>query len=105
MSRRRSLSFWRRPPIQDLILQVDHMKHLNMLGLVAIATVALTTFLGSGSASATVLCKTELTQGCAANGWDYPVATVIESTVGEGESASIHTLGGTTLSTCTEAKI
>jgi len=33
------------------------MKHLKILGLAAVAAVALTALLGSGSASATVLCK------------------------------------------------
>jgi hypothetical protein len=36
----------------------EEMKHLKMLGLAAVAAMALTAFLGAGSASATVLCKT-----------------------------------------------
>jgi hypothetical protein len=56
------------------------MKYLKILGLAAVAAMALMAFLGAGSASATVLCKTTITEGCATSGWDYPAGTEIVST-------------------------
>jgi hypothetical protein len=40
------------------------MKHLKMLGLAAIAAMGLMAFLGASAASATVLCKQDVTSGC-----------------------------------------
>lgn len=75
------------------------MKHLKALGLVAAATMALMAFIGIGSASATVLCKTSITQGCAASGWDYPTGTTIDASL---EGTAIHELHESTmmLDTC-----
>jgi hypothetical protein len=56
------------------------MKYIKMLGLAAVAAMALMAFLGAGSASATVLCKTAETTGCAASGWDYPAGTTVTAT-------------------------
>ncbi|MGN6816373.1 MAG: hypothetical protein ACTHK3_09865 [Solirubrobacterales bacterium] len=78
------------------------MKYLKMLGLAAVVAAALMAFVGASSASATVLCKTPLTSGCAASGWDYPAHTVIHSS-----STNSGTLkaGGITLDTCTESTV
>ncbi|MGN6816372.1 MAG: hypothetical protein ACTHK3_09860 [Solirubrobacterales bacterium] len=78
------------------------MKHLKILALAAMACAAFMAFVGASSASATVLCKTNLTEGCAAAGWAYPAGTVIESS-----STNSGTLkaGGITLDTCTGSTI
>jgi hypothetical protein len=55
------------------------MKYLKILGLTAVAAMALMAFLGASSASATVLCKT--TQNVCAEKWDYPAGTRIEAIV------------------------
>lgn len=53
------------------------MRYLKLSGLAVIVAGALFAFGGAGSASATVLCKTTLTSGCAAAGWDYASGTAI----------------------------
>lgn len=73
------------------------MKYVKSLGLAAVAAMALTAFAGAGTASATVLCKTNLTSGCAAAGWDYTGSFGASLT----SSAVLETLGGTTIDTCT----
>jgi hypothetical protein len=76
------------------------MKYLKALGLAAVAAMVLTALIGAGSASATVLCKTALKEGCAASGWDYPTGTEIDiSLVG---TTSTSGTGGELLDTCTE---
>ena len=79
------------------------MKHLKILGLAAVAGMALVAFLGAGSASATVLCKTAVTEGCHAGGWAYPAGTEIDMSL-EG-TTSTSTTGGTLLDTCTEGTL
>jgi hypothetical protein len=82
------------------------MKYLKMLGLAAVAAMALMAFVGAGTASATVLCKTQLTTGCAASGWDYPAGTTIDATLKSPTStATLETTGGTTLDTCTGSTV
>ncbi|MGN6276465.1 MAG: hypothetical protein ACTHNP_11150, partial [Solirubrobacterales bacterium] len=79
------------------------MKHLKTLALAALAAAALTAFAGAGSASATVFCKTNLTSGCAASGWDYPAGTVIEFS--STTEAVDNFDGGPTLDTCIGSRI
>ncbi len=79
------------------------MKYVKMLGLAAVAAMALMAFVGAGTASATVLCKTTLTTGCAAAGQDYPAGTKIHAT-SEG-SAVLETTGGVVLDTCTGSTV
>lgn len=74
------------------------MKYVKMLGFAAMAAMGLLALLGAGSASATTLCKTQLTSGCDAAGWAYPSGTVIDGSL-EGTS-SLETTGGTVLDTC-----
>ena len=64
------------------------MKYVKMLGLAAVAAMALMAFLGASSASATVLCKTHITSGCAAAGWDY--AGPLEASLKPGTSAFLE---------------
>lgn len=79
------------------------MKHLKMLGLASIAAVALTAFVGSGTASATVICKTEPVAHVCPEGWDYPAGTEgLASLKGTG---TIETLGGAVLDTCSAGTI
>ncbi|MGN6274920.1 MAG: hypothetical protein ACTHNP_03195 [Solirubrobacterales bacterium] len=75
---------------------------MKMLGLAAIAAAALMAFVGASSASATVLCKTAMTEGCAKAGWAYPEHTVVESS---STGSGILTTGETTLDTCTGSTI
>jgi hypothetical protein len=81
------------------------MKYLKMLGLAAVAAMALTAFLGASSASATVLCKTSLTTGCHAAGWAYPSGTTIDASVESGTKATLETLGGLIRDECSESTV
>jgi hypothetical protein len=76
------------------------MKYLKALGLAAVAAMVVTAFLGAGSASATVLCKTALQEGCAASGWDYSAGTEIDISLVF--TTSTRGTGGELLDTCTE---
>jgi hypothetical protein len=72
------------------------MKYLKILGLAAVAAMALMAF-GAGTASATKLCKNNLsTTACSEH---YGVGTVVEGTLTG--SAVLETLGGSTIDTCT----
>jgi hypothetical protein len=75
------------------------MKHLKTLGLAAVAATALMAFVGTGTVSATVLCKNNLnTEKCSEK---YPVGTVgVASLTGSGV---METLSGTVLNTCTSS--
>ena len=75
------------------------MKYLKMLCLAAVAAATLTALVGVGTASATVLCKTNLTSGCASE--DYPVGTEIHITQEPETTAVLETTSGTVLNTCT----
>jgi hypothetical protein len=77
------------------------MKHVKMLGLVTVAAMALTAFLGASSASATVICDTA-TNPCGAES--------IQTGSGEGSLASGSTLAikstsGTVEDTCTGSTV
>jgi hypothetical protein len=76
------------------------MKYVKMLGLAAVAAMALMAFVGVGSASATTtFCKTAASP-CPAE-WDYPNTTTIHATqVGSGKFA----VPGITV-TCTESTL
>ncbi|MGN6274921.1 MAG: hypothetical protein ACTHNP_03200 [Solirubrobacterales bacterium] len=80
------------------------MKYFKILALAAVACAAFMAFVGAGSASATVLCKTNLTSGCAAAGWAYPAGTVIKSSQTK-ETTGKLVAGGVTLDTCTGSTI
>lgn len=82
------------------------MKYAKILGLAALAAMALMAFVGATSASATVLCKTTVTEGCAASGWDYPKGTEIHAELVAGSTAKLENpTGTTTFATCTIATI
>ena len=79
------------------------MKFLKMFSLAAVAAAALTALLGVGSASATVLCQTNMTTGCAANSLDYNAGTIIDLSLTG--SLVLETLGDEPLKTCTGSTI
>jgi hypothetical protein len=79
------------------------MKYLKMLGLVAVAAMALMAMLGAGSASATVLCK-ENAIPCPELKV-YPVKTNVSATTEPETTVVFKSTGGTELSTCASSTI
>jgi hypothetical protein len=77
------------------------MKYVKILGLAVMAAMALMAFTGAGSASATVLCKTN-TNPCNSK---WTVGTELEFSLKSGTSATWKGTGGETLKTCTGAKL
>lgn len=77
------------------------MKSLKMLGLAAVAVMALTALAGAGSASAAVLCKTN-TNPCTSK---WTLGTKLEFSLKSGTSATWKGTGGETLKTCSNAKL
>jgi hypothetical protein len=76
------------------------MKYIKILGLAAVAAMALMAF-GAGTASATKLCTTAGdTTNC---GSHYPINTTVEGTLTG--SAVLETTGGTVLDTCTGSTV
>jgi hypothetical protein len=69
------------------------------LGLAALAAMALAAFLGAGSASATVLCRTTATP-CGA-GWHVPIGTEVDFKLKTGTSFVDSDTPGNIISTCT----
>jgi hypothetical protein len=78
------------------------MKYLKMLGLAAVAAMALMAFVGAGAASATVLCKVKETPCAAAN--EYPKGTVADGTL-LGTSAKMTSTSGEIVETCTAGTV
>jgi hypothetical protein len=79
------------------------MKYLKMLGLAAVAAMALMAFLGAGSASATVFCKVTEVPCSEANEW--AVGTFGDATQKAGSSGVMKTTEGTIVETCTEVTV
>lgn len=81
------------------------MKYLKMLGLAAVAAMALMAF-GAGTASATKLCTTTDTPDCSA-GWAYGVGTTIHATLKSGTTAKLWNdpKGESPLVTCTGSTV
>ena len=73
------------------------MKYLKILGLAAVAAMAVMAFVGAGTASATVVCKTTASP-CGSQ------ASELEATLTKGGTASLQA-EGITLDTCTEGKV
>lgn len=59
------------------------MTYVKLLSVGAVATMTFMAFIGASSASATVFCKTQLTSGCGAAGWDYGSGTTINMSLEE----------------------
>lgn len=81
------------------------MNYLKMLGLAAVAVAALTAFLGAGTASATVICKTEPTAGVCPEGWDYSAGTKGKASLEKGTTAILRSTAGSIEDTCTESTV
>jgi len=79
------------------------MKCLKMLGLAAVAAMALTTFVGAGTASATVLCSTNASPCPAGQKW--PAATELRFTVAPGNPGIWKDTAGNVLAQCPEGEI
>jgi hypothetical protein len=77
------------------------MNYLKMLGLAAIAAMGLMAFLGAGSASATVICKTNADPCPSA--WMVNSGEELSATL-EG-TAALESTGGETLDTCTGGSV
>jgi hypothetical protein len=78
------------------------MRTLKMLGLAAIAALGLMAFVGAGTASATVICKTNVSPCPAA----WMVSTGTEISASLDETAKLENLAGTeTLDTCTGGSV
>jgi len=75
------------------------MRHVKSLGAVAIATATLAIFMGVGTASATVLCKNNLSKVKCTE--PYPSGTAFISTLTSGGSVTFEAPGGTVLDKCT----
>jgi hypothetical protein len=75
------------------------MKHLEMLGLAAIAALGLMAFVGAGTASATTLFTD------AAHTIPYPGGTTIHMTLKSGTTTSFTKTNGEAISTCTGSTI
>lgn len=79
------------------------MKHLKVLGLAAIAAVALMAFLGADMASATVLCKNNLnTEACSE---PYKAGEKGKASLASGATALFESTAGTTEDTCTGSNV
>jgi hypothetical protein len=79
------------------------MKYLKMLGLAALAAAAVMAVVGVGTASATVICKNNLsTTACSEK---YAVGTEGTASLAAGTTALLETTGGEVLVTCTGSTI
>jgi hypothetical protein len=81
------------------------MKHLKLLGLVTVTAAALMAFVGAGTASATVICKTEPTAGVCPEGWDYPAGSKGKASLAAGTSVLLRTTAGSIEATCAESTV
>ena len=80
------------------------MKYLKMLGLAAVAAMALMAFLGASSASATVLCsKSGLTTTCSKEGKDYAAGTPLDASLKPGTKAVLNASG--IIDECSESTV
>jgi hypothetical protein len=81
----------------------SQMRYAKMLGLAAIAAMALMALLGTGSASATVLCS-EYVSPCP-QGKALGKDTVIDMSLRTGKSLTITDIATNLIATCTEATV
>lgn len=78
------------------------MRNLKILGLAAVAAMALMAFFGASTASALTFCKTvpNANNECPA-GWHYGIGTTVHETQKAGTTAVLETTAGEVLITCT----
>jgi len=79
------------------------MKYVKMLGLAAVAAMALMAFVGAGTASATTLCRTNVTTCEPA--WDVAQGSTLDASLKSGTSAILETAGGLIRDTCTTSTV
>lgn len=79
------------------------MNYVKVLSLIAVMTIASILSLGDSPASATVLCKTNLSSGCAAAGWDY--SGPLTASLKPGTSLWTENTSGAIEETCSESSI
>lgn len=79
------------------------MKYVKMLALAALAAGALMALIGSGTASAAVICSTTLDPCPITQKW--PGNTAIDFSIVAGQSAHLETTTGTELDTCKNSTI
>lgn len=79
------------------------MKYVKMLGLAAVAAMALMAFIGASSASATVLCKTAASP--CPEGWDYSSGITLSLSIEEGTSTTLRNTSGVIENTCTSSTL
>lgn len=77
------------------------MKYVKMLGLAAVAAMALMAFAGAGTASASVLCSTA-TNPCTS---PYANGTTIEGTLESGTTATLRDTSSSIVNTCTGSSV
>jgi hypothetical protein len=77
------------------------MKYVKMLGLAAVAAMALTAFLGASSASATVLCKTA-TNPC---GSAWLKTGSLEASIASESTSVLKSTGGSLEDTCSSSTV
>jgi hypothetical protein len=77
------------------------MKYVKMLGLAAVAAMALMAFAGAGTASASVLCKTA-TNPCTSA---YPNGETIEGTLEKETTATLRNTETSIVNTCTGSSV
>lgn len=80
------------------------MHYLKMLGLAAVAAIVVMAVAGAGSASATVICKTEPVEHVCPAGWDYPAGTEGTASL-KAETTMVLESGSTTLDTCRSSRV
>jgi len=79
------------------------MKYLKMIGLAAVAAMALMAFLGAGTASATVICHNNgQTNGCTE---DWGLGDKGTFSLKANTTALLETTGGTDIDTCTQSHV
>ncbi|MGN6275765.1 MAG: hypothetical protein ACTHNP_07525 [Solirubrobacterales bacterium] len=81
------------------------MKYLKMLGLAAVAAMALTAFLGASSASATTICTQTETPCAAANQYTTTQDNEIEATLESGTTATLRNTEGSIHDTCNTSTV
>jgi hypothetical protein len=80
------------------------MKYIKMLGLAAVAAMALMA-VGAGTASATKLCETTTNTTTCAAGWHLPAGTTLGFSMKPGTSATFRDTSGFLNATCTGSTI
>jgi hypothetical protein len=79
------------------------MRYLNMCGLAAVAAIVLAAIIGTGTASATVLCSTTNNPCPAGQGWS--TGTFIDFGIPSGQKVKLADTAGGELESCSESTL